>query len=88
MLVDEPLWIHVTPDWAIDAWAGLQAALSRNGNWDVWFKWYDERLRGGSSDEDYELTFASVPLDCWERGPLEANAWVLENLLRNQFVAN
>jgi len=42
--------------------------------------WYNERLRGVSRGEDYELVFASVPLDVWDKGPAAANAWIKANL--------
>jgi len=81
-LIDSPLWAHGAPDGAMDAWVGLQVAMPWGENWDVWFEWYEERVRGGSHGDAYELTFANVPLDVWNRGPAGANAWISEELLR------
>jgi hypothetical protein len=82
-LIDSPLWANNSaPDWATDSWVGLQVALPSGDNWDVWFEWYEERLRGGSRGDAHELAFANVPLDVWNHGPAGANAWVSEELLR------
>ena len=42
--------------------------------------WYEDRLRGGSRGEAYELVFASVPQEVWEQGPSVANAWIKAHL--------
>jgi hypothetical protein len=75
-----PLWSRGAPEWAKDAWAALQAALPRGADWEVWIEWYEERLRGGSRGEAYEVVFASVPLEVWDEGPAAANAWIREHL--------
>jgi hypothetical protein len=81
-MVDNPLWTRGAPDWAMDAWVGLRAALPGREDWDVWFDWYEERIRGGSRGEDYELIFVSVPPDCWNQGPAKANSWISGELVR------
>ena len=45
-------------------------------SWDVWTKWYEERLRGVSRGQAYELVFPSVPQEEWDKGPAAANAWI------------
>lgn len=79
-LADRPLWSEGTPGWAADHWTKLKAALPKNDDWEVWFDWYEERLRGGSRGEDYELVFASVPREEWDKGPLAANTWIKAHL--------
>ena len=79
-LADLRLWSHGRPDWAEDGWEELKAALPEDEDWDVWIDWYEDRLRGRSRGEAYELTFASVPLDVWDQGPAAANAWIREHL--------
>ena len=79
-VVDLPLWLRARPQWANIAWAELQALLPDRDNWDVWIDWYEERLRGGSPGEAYELVFASVPQEEWEEGPAAANAWIKAHL--------
>ena len=71
---DLPLWPSGVPKWASAAWTELKAALPAKQDWDVWIDWYEKRLRGGSRDEAYELVFASIPQEEWERGPAAANA--------------
>src|SRR5208282_4683256 len=79
-LADLTLWSHGAPDWAEHAWRRVRAALPRAEDWDVWIDWYEERLRGGSRGEDYELVFASVPQGEWDKGPAAANAWIKARL--------
>ena len=79
-LADLPLWSRGAADWAEPAWEGLRLALPRDEGWDVWIDWYQDRLRGGSGGEAYELVFVSAPLDVWREGPAAANAWIKEHL--------
>ena len=37
-------------------------------------------MRGVSRGEEYELVFASVPLEVWDKGPAAANVWIREHL--------
>jgi hypothetical protein len=79
-LGDFPLWSRNIPQWANYAWAELRALLPEGENWEVWIDWYEERLRGGSHGEDYELVFASVPQEEWDKGSAAANAWIRDHL--------
>ena len=70
-----------TPPWAAELWTNLKAALSPGEDWEVWTRWYDERLTGAPSrGEAYELAFATVPLPEWEAGYAAANRWIKEHL--------
>jgi hypothetical protein len=79
-LADLPLWWESPPDWWKHGWERLKAALPDDEDWDVWIDWYEERLRGGSRGEAYELVFASAPQEVWDRGPAAANAWIKAHL--------
>ncbi len=79
-LADLPLWSRGVPELADNAWFGLMAGLPLGEDWEVWYDWYQERVRGGTRGEAYELVFASVPLDVWEKSPAAANAWIREHL--------
>jgi hypothetical protein len=79
-LADLPLWSRDPADWVEGAWEGLKLALSRGEGWNVWIDWYDDRLRGGSRGQDYELVFVNAPLYVWDKGPAAANAWIKEHL--------
>jgi hypothetical protein len=79
-LADLPLWPAAIPDWANVRWARLVVDLPKGEDWDVWIDWYENRLHGGSRGEDYELVFASVPQEEWDKGPAAANAWIREYL--------
>ena len=65
--IDLPLWTGDAPNWAKDAWASIQETLPKDEDWEVWIDWYEERLRGGSRGEAYELVFASVPQEEWTK---------------------
>ncbi len=78
-LIDKPLW-SASHDQTEHAWSVLPNSLPRDHGWSVWVDWYEARLRGGSRDEDYELIFASVPRDEWDKGPAAANAWIKAHL--------
>jgi hypothetical protein len=80
-VLDAPLWPTGAPEWATKSWPLLLARLPKGDDWDVWIKWYDERLRGVSRGEAYELVFASVPEAEWEKGAAAANLWIRQHLL-------
>jgi hypothetical protein len=78
---DSPLWSRAdNREQSNESMAALQAVLPQGEDWEVWINWYEERLRGGSRGEVYELVFASVPLDEWDKGPAAANGWIKAHL--------
>ncbi len=79
-MADRPLWSKGQPNWVADHWAKLQAALSKGQDWDVWIAWYNDRLRGVSRGEAYDLVFATVPDAEWDKGSASANAWIKAHL--------
>jgi len=79
-LADLPLWWESPPDYWKKDWERLKTALPGDEDWDVWIDWYEERLRGGSRGEAYELVFARAPQEVWDRGPAAANAWIKAHL--------
>jgi len=80
VLADLQLWPRGSPTWADAEWNDLKTALPRDEGWDVWIEWYENRLRGGSRGEAYELVFAKVPLDVWGKGRAAANGWIRQHL--------
>ena len=58
----------------------LLSALPNGQGWEIWFDWYQQRQRGGSRGEEYELVFAGVPQEEWDNGPAAANAWIKAHL--------
>ncbi|MBS1166195.1 MAG: hypothetical protein H6R00_2220 [Proteobacteria bacterium] len=70
MLTDLPLWPHRQPEWASTNWQKLKNGLSQFVGGQVWARWYEDRLAGGSSS--YELLFAGRPEVAWNKGP---EAW-------------
>jgi hypothetical protein len=81
-LTDLPLWSQVGPDWATSGWEDLTTVLPKDEGWDVWIEWYEARLGGGSGGEAYELAFAIVPSEVWDRGAAAAHQWIRQHLPR------
>lgn len=84
---DLVLWPSGVPNWAESALSDLKAALPIGQDWDVWIEWYEKRLRGVSHGEDYELVFASVPEEEWDKGAAAANAWIKARLPKSRETA-
>ncbi len=80
MLGDAPLWPSGSPNRAPPDWSALRRVLPAGEDWEVWIDWYEERLRGGSRGEVYELVFASVPQNVWDEGASAGNRWIREHL--------
>lgn len=80
-LTDLPLWWEGMPKWVAKEWVGGPLfSLWKGEHWDAWTDWYEERLRGVPRDEAYDLVFARVPQDEWDKGPAAANAWIKAHL--------
>lgn len=80
-LAEQPLWPNgVPPDWALKHWGDMRAALPKADGWDVWIKWYEDRLKGVSVSEEVELAYTTVSQKKWDEGPAAANAWIKEQL--------
>ena len=56
------------------------AALPKNEDWDVWIRWFEDRISGRERSEECELLFATVPEEKWREGPAAANKWIRERL--------
>jgi hypothetical protein len=79
-LLRSRLWIAPPPDWAMRAFAALRDALPKAENWDVWHKWYEDRLNGVVYDEPRDFVFAADPTEVWDLGSAAANAWIRAEL--------
>jgi hypothetical protein len=79
-LLDLPLWQRGAHGWPSNRWTELQARLGDYADWEVWIRWYQERLDGGSRGKAYEWVFATVPPETWDQGPAAANAWIKAHL--------
>ncbi len=86
-LLGAPLWRQREPTWVRPAVESLRVALPGDEDWDVWFDWYEQRLRGGSPGEAYEVVFGSVPQEEWDKGPAAANAWIKAHLPKDRETA-
>lgn len=77
-----PLWAERSqqPERIAVAWSELQTLLLAAGDdWDVWVRWYQDRLDGRPSlGEAFDLALATLPDELWRRGPAAVNARIKE----------
>lgn len=70
-----PLWPMGQPEWAKKATAHFLETLQNAGDdWDVWARWYQDRLDGVPPDPDFILAIARIPEADWDKGPAHVNA--------------
>ena len=79
-LVNAPLWVDGEPGWAEAKWSEMLGLMPRGEDWDVWVRWYDERLQGSSRGEAYEFAFVDWPIEVWRQGPKVVNARIRQRL--------
>lgn len=80
-LADRPLWLEATPGWADKLWARMLAVLPAQDDWEIWTRWYEERLSGAPSrGEAYEAVFASAPFPAWAEDAAAVNGWIKERV--------
>ena len=78
-IVDLPIWARGVLLWAKQTSARLRTVLPSEEGWEVWEKWYKDRLHGGSRGEAYEMVFVSAPSELiWK--PAAINSWIKKNL--------
>jgi hypothetical protein len=64
--VPEPLW---------SLWQEMEAALvAANEDWQVWTKWYGDRLRSSVQKDEWELAYVQIDDALWDQGPAAVNA--------------
>jgi hypothetical protein len=65
------------PNWAFDAWAGLEGALlDAKEDWEVWTDWYEARLKAGPADQVVEVARATISNQMWQQGPKVVNGQI------------
>ncbi|MGO8739032.1 hypothetical protein, partial [Rhodoblastus sp.] len=82
LLANRPLWLGGIPHSISVHWRKLVQSLPPNEDWDIWTTWYERRLQGRAGPESYEIVFARVPEEEWEKGPAAANAWIKAELAK------
>jgi len=81
-LADSRLWpSYSPPDWVSDAWTDLKLhLLSADEDWEVWTKWYEERLFGVTPDQDTEIARVTIGNELWDQEEDVVNAHIKELL--------
>jgi hypothetical protein len=80
LLATQPLWPGEPPDWALEHWQALKSELlSLDQDWDVWTRWYEDRLYGRPFNEALEVARVSeIAEEEWKQGPAVVNARIKE----------
>jgi hypothetical protein len=71
-LLNFRLWNEETPQSILDSWNVLVSKLKKiDKNWDVWIRWYESVLAGGSTIGSKELCVFCIELsdEIWNSGP-------------------
>jgi hypothetical protein len=81
-LANSRLWpSYSPPDWVSDAWTELKLQLlSADEHWEVWTKWYEERLFGVTADQDTEIARVTIENEIWDQEEDVVNAHIKELL--------
>src|SRR6185369_10490149 len=78
-LASRRLWPRQMPPWASEYWGRLESALlTNNHDWEVWARWYRDRLDGHPPNEPLELARVLIADDIWKQGPRVVNAHIAE----------
>jgi hypothetical protein len=74
-LAGRKLWPGKRPPQITVLWSGMKKALLAQGDdWEVWTKWYDDRLNGRRSIESLEAARVFIREEIWRQGPKVVNA--------------
>jgi hypothetical protein len=78
------------PHWATSAWGELRdLLLSAGDNWDVWVRWYEDRLIGRPSlSEAFDIAVATLPDEMWRQGPKAVNTRIKELIAEHSPLAS
>jgi hypothetical protein len=73
-----PIWADKQSPWNFSLkWTNLQGELHNlNRDWDVWTKWYEERLLGKPGNEAVEIVRATLSEEVWGRGTRAINTHI------------
>jgi hypothetical protein len=76
-LAQSSLWHGKTPDWFSKANADLKSALlPLNQDWDVWTRWFDDRINGVKAEEVLELRRVQIEPEDWDKGAAHVNVLI------------
>jgi TIR domain len=76
-LAHSPLWRSRTLKWFSKANADLKTALlPLNRDWDVWTRWFDDRVNGVKADEILEMRRVQIESADWDKGAAHVNALI------------
>ena len=76
------LWHTLPPEEVAPLDQMRSTLLALEGDWQVWWRWYQDRLDGRPLDLQKEIQIADIPDDIWSAGPARANAeiaWILQD---------
>jgi hypothetical protein len=84
-LMGRELWLDGVPPPIQSEWSKLESALLKaDEDWDIWTKWYLERLKGQPPSEQSEVGRVKLPLDIWAQGPRIVNAYIKQRIQEDE----
>jgi hypothetical protein len=76
-LLNSALWLNKVPKWFWNATVDLKTTLlPLNQDWDVWTRWFDDRLNGLKANKVLELLRIQIRQDDWAKGAAHVNALI------------
>ena len=75
-IAHHPLWPGGTwPSWWMHSWQQLRRELLlSNSDWEVWTRWFEDRLNGGPANNAAEIARVTIADEIWQQGPRAVNA--------------
>jgi hypothetical protein len=68
-----PLWQNEMPSIISRCWQDRTRGLNESDGWEVWFDWFERRLKGGELNPGHEKIYARIPIELWAQPPTEMN---------------
>jgi hypothetical protein len=76
-LAHSQLWPRQIPGWVSTSWGELSATLlNADETWEIWLKWYEERLFGATTNQRVEIARVTIDENIWKQEPRTVNAHI------------
>jgi hypothetical protein len=80
-LANSKLWPGNGPNWVHDDWAELKLGLlDADEHWEIWTRWYEERLAGTTTNQEAEIARVTIKNGIWDQEAKAVNVYIKELL--------